>query len=383
MPRVYNWQIGREMTYPYREARPERQAAGVFDINKCIGCQTCTMACKATWTSGKGQEYMFWNNVETKPWGSYPLAWDVKILDMLGVQSWRKEGDRWTYTGETIFEAAERGEFSIGYIPEDLEYANPNRGEDEVSEPITDESRYISVPHPIWLFYLPRICNHCTFPACLAACPRRAIYKRGVDGVVLIDQVRCRGYRECLRSCPYKKVFYNHVTRITEKCIFCYPSIEEGAIPRCFRNCIGKIRIFGYINLPENAEPDNPIDLLVHVKKVAVPLLPQLGLEPNIYYIPPKHVGSPDYIRMLFGPQGLEAVENYMKAIEERDLEVIGALLLANSTDRVYSRFRVVGEEVIGYGGDGRELIRIPITERIIMRPFYNPEVNVYHRNEV
>ena len=54
MARVYNWQIGREMSYWYPERRPKRQFAAVFDTNKCIACQTCTLACKTTWTSGKG-----------------------------------------------------------------------------------------------------------------------------------------------------------------------------------------------------------------------------------------------------------------------------------------------------------------------------------------
>jgi nitrate reductase beta subunit len=73
MARVYNWQLGREMSYWYPEKRPKRQFAAIFDTNKCIACQTCTLACKTTWTSGKGQEYMLWNNVETKP-GFYPSA---------------------------------------------------------------------------------------------------------------------------------------------------------------------------------------------------------------------------------------------------------------------------------------------------------------------
>src|SRR3972149_5082965 len=84
MPGVVNWQIGRMMKYEYPESRPDRQVAAVFDINKCIGCQTCTLSCKTTWTSGKGQEYMLWNSVETKPWGSYPLGWDANILDDMG-----------------------------------------------------------------------------------------------------------------------------------------------------------------------------------------------------------------------------------------------------------------------------------------------------------
>lgn len=56
MARVNNWQINREMAYWYPEKRPRRQFAVVFDINKCIGCQSCTLACKTTWTSGKGQD---------------------------------------------------------------------------------------------------------------------------------------------------------------------------------------------------------------------------------------------------------------------------------------------------------------------------------------
>ena len=105
MARVQNWQIGREMSYWYPESRPKKQFAAVFDTNKCISCQTCTLACKTTWTSGKGQEYMLWNNAETKPYGFYPIAWDLKLLDKLGPQGW-KSGP---YEGRTLFEAAEAG----------------------------------------------------------------------------------------------------------------------------------------------------------------------------------------------------------------------------------------------------------------------------------
>ena len=382
MPRVYNWQIGREMEYPYEAKRPRRQAAGVFNLNKCIGCQTCTLACKTTWTSGKGQELMFWNNVETKPWGSYPLGYDVKILSMLGVQRWRKEGGRWVYKGLTIFEAARAGERVLGYMPEPYDYANPNIGEDMASSPVDGGRRYIrGYPHAAWHFYMPRICNHCTFPACLSACPRMAIYKRPEDGIVLVDQLRCRGYRECVRGCPYKKVFYNPETRVSEKCVFCYPSLEKGTIPRCFRNCIGRIRIFGYISLPENADPENPVDFLVHIKRVAAPHLPHLGLEPNIYYVPPVHVDR-RFIQMLFGPMGVEAVENYLAAIMKQDLEVLGALTLANSTDRIYTRFKIIGGEyVAGYDENGHEVVRVPIREPVYIRPRHDPARNLYLRN--
>src|SRR3989338_3756548 len=93
MSQVFNWQINRQMEYPHAEHHPDRQFAFVFNLNRCIGCQTCTMACKSTWTFSKGQEHMWWNNVETKPYGGYPMFWDVKILSMLekenpGGQTW-------------------------------------------------------------------------------------------------------------------------------------------------------------------------------------------------------------------------------------------------------------------------------------------------------
>ena len=99
MAKVWNWQLGREMEYPFEEVRPQRQVAWVFDTNKCIACQTCSIACKMTWTSGRGQEYMFWNNVETKPYGGYPTAWDLAVLEKIGPGTWR-EG---VYEGKTIF----------------------------------------------------------------------------------------------------------------------------------------------------------------------------------------------------------------------------------------------------------------------------------------
>lgn len=382
MAKVFNWQLGRDMEYTYEATRPERQAGAVFDTNKCIACQTCTMACKTTWTSGKGQEYMWWNNVETKPWGSYPLAYDEKILNALGPQKWAKNGDGHLYAGKTIFESAPAFERVLGVLQDDLDYAYPNRGEDETNAVVSKEKFYLRMPHDMWFFYLPRICNHCTYPACLAACPRMAIYKRKEDGIVLVDQARCRGYRECVSACPYKKVFYNHVTRISEKCVLCYPAVEKGIWPRCMRTCIGKIRMFGYLNQPEKVDPENPLDFLVHVRKVALPLMPQLGLEPNIYYIPPIHVGNTAFLNMLFGPGAPKAMETYKKAMAGEDPELTGALLLNVSTNRILSKFKVLGgKEVVGYAENGQEVVRIPMKEPTMVRPFYDEKLNVYRHN--
>lgn len=361
MARVYNWQLGREMSYWYPEARPQRQFAAVFDTNKCIACQTCTLACKTTWTSGKGQEYMLWNNVETKPYGSYPLAYDLKLLEMLNGQQWN--GNR--YEGQTVFESAPAGERVLGWRPEQQDYAYPNVGEDDCANQV-DHGAFLSLPHMNWFFYLARICNHCTYPACLASCPRGSIYKRPEDGIVLVDQGRCRGYQECVRGCPYKKVFYNPMTGTSEKCIACFPKIEQGIQPQCFVNCIGKIRLAGWISQHGQARADNPMDYLVHIKKIALPLFPQFGLEPNVYYIPPIHAPV-SFNQQLFGPGAAEAMKAYRNAMNDPDLA--GLLCLFGSTEAMVSRFSRQAGMVMGRDEKGAEVVRVPMHEPVHLRP--------------
>lgn len=364
MARVYNWQLGREMSYWYPEDRPEKQFAAVFDINKCIACQTCTLACKTTWTSGKGQEYMLWNNVETKPYGFYPLSWDLKLLNMLEGQKWNGS----TYEGQTIFESAPAGERVMGWRPEEFDYAYPNVGEDDCAGHI-ENGASLAVPHLTWFFYLARICNHCTYPGCLASCPRGSIYKRQEDGIVLVDQNRCRGYQECVRGCPYKKVFFNPMTGTSEKCIGCFPKIETGLQPQCFVNCIGKIRLAGWISKPEEAKADNPIDYLVHIKKVALPLFPQFGLEPNVYYIPPLHAPT-SFLTQMFGPGAIEALQTYRNA--PQDLDMAGLLGLFGSTESIVPKWRRDGDWVIGMSEAGAEVVRVPLKEPIHVRPAFD-----------
>jgi nitrate reductase beta subunit len=80
-----------------------------------------------------------------------------------------------------------------------------------------------------FMMYLPRLCEHCLNPTCVASCPSGAIYKREEDGIVLIDQDKCRGWRMCVSGCPYKKIYYNWSSGKSEKCTFCYPRIEAGS----------------------------------------------------------------------------------------------------------------------------------------------------------
>lgn len=333
MPEVYNWQLGRKMSYPYAEKHPRWQFAFVFNINRCIGCQTCTMACKSTWTFSRGQEYMWWNNVETKPHGGYPQFWDAKLLAMLeranpGGQTWNvaeaNAGPYGVFKGKTIFEAvqgypdATGPQTVLGYLPTDAEWRHPNIHEDTATGSKWHEGQYggqASLPeHRVWFFHLARICNHCTYPGCLGACPRQAIYKRPEDGIVLIDQERCRGYRKCVEGCPYKKAMYRGSTRTSEKCVACFPRIEgkdptlsPDGVPveaRCMSACVGKIRMQGLVEVNEDGTwkqaPDAPLYFLIRERKVALPLYPQFGTEPNGFYIPPRWVPR-NYLMQMFG----------------------------------------------------------------------------------
>ena len=392
MTEVYNWQIGREMEYPYPDQRPEQQWGAVFDINKCIACQTCTLACKTTWTHGEGQEHMFWNNVETKPYGSHPVGWDVEILDQLGYQEWGSDG---VYEGDTIFEAGDidwedvtvdddpdnfHAEDVPGHNPSSEEWAYPNLGEDEPTGEAFEPDTHLQDPtHAMWFFYLPRVCNHCTWAACAGGCPIQAVYKRSEDGIVLIDEEECQALQECVRTCPYMKSVFNSHEGISQKCIGCYPKVEDGLVPQCFENCLGKIRMHGWINTPEEADPSNPVDFLVHEAEVALPLYPQLGLEPHVYYVPPINVPT-DYLFQMFGPGVEEAIETYRAARrgDEEHRELRGLLHLMGSTEWRIEEFEVTEEEAIGYDADGRTVARVPMVEPQVQRDPYDDDHDVY-----
>ena len=52
------------------------QVGMVLNLDKCIGCHTCSVTCKNVWTSRDGVEYAWFNNVETKPGIGFPKNWE-------------------------------------------------------------------------------------------------------------------------------------------------------------------------------------------------------------------------------------------------------------------------------------------------------------------
>jgi nitrate reductase beta subunit len=374
MPKRENWQIGRPQEYPYEGPPPKRQVAYIFDTNKCIGCQTCTVACKTCWTSGKGEETIFWNNVETKPYGGYPVGWDLNLLKEHAPARW--EGKQ--LYSLTIFENKTGAETPpAGHRPRPEDYAHPNLGEDDIAG-LVGLGEHFGADHPMWMFYMARICNHCSHPACLAACPRKAIYKRPEDGIVLVDQERCRGYQECVRACPYKKVFYNIISRASQKCIGCYPRVEQGLVALCVESCIGKIRLHGFLSTQEAPREDNPLDYIVRIRKLALPIYPQFGTEPNVYYVPPLHV--PDgFLDMIFGPGVEEAKQMYRNL--KNDPQLLGALMLFGASPQIITRYAVEGETAIGWNDKGEEVARVPFTEPVYERPHFDQQREAYRHN--
>ncbi len=398
------------------------QVAMTFHLDKCIGCHTCSIACKNIWTDRKGTEYMWWNNVETKPGTGYPALWEdqdkfrggwEKHRGKLRLKSTGKARimanifhnpsqpsmddyyEPWTYDYQNLFNAPEGDDQPTAkpismvtgeYI--DIE-SGPNWDDDLSGTPayarndpnlntMSEQQRQqLAAIEQMVFFYFPRICNHCMNPACVASCPSGALYKRGEDGIVLVDQKRCRAWRSCIAACPYKKVFYNWSTGKSEKCILCYPRVETGQAPACFHSCVGRIRYLGVLlydadrieevarlsdealidghrsmildpfdekvlaNARENgiqesvlkAAQESPVYKFVKVWKLALPPHIEFRTLPMLFYVPPM---SPVMANQHNGK--LKSVtDEFFHDIEESrvPLEFLGNLFGAGQTEPV------------------------------------------------
>ena len=264
------------------------QIAMVMNLDKCIGCHTCSVTCKQTWTNRPGSDYMWFNNVETKPGVGYPRRYEDQeqwkggwVLDRRGRLKLKAGGrlrklatifynpelpsledfyEPWTYDYESLITAPLSDSFPCARPKSQLTgrdmrpVQGPNWDDDLAGGPahapadpnLSDLSERVRMEfEEAFMFYLPRICEHCLNPSCVASCPSGAMYKREEDGIVLVDQDRCRGWRFCVSGCPYKKVYFNHRTGKAEKCTFCYPRIEAGQPTICSETCVGRLRHLG------------------------------------------------------------------------------------------------------------------------------------------
>ncbi|HEU4425720.1 MAG TPA: nitrate reductase subunit beta [Pilimelia sp.] len=351
------------------------QLAMVMNLDKCIGCHTCSVTCKQAWTNRSGVEYVWFNNVETRPGQGYPRTYEdqdrwqggwvrtrrgrlkprsggrlkklVTIFANPKLPSIQDYYEPWTYDYEHLL-TAPAGEQTPVARPksllsgedtkiswsanwdDSLAGGNEIAAGDPVLRSVSDQVR--QEYEKAFLFFLPRICEHCLNPSCAASCPSGAIYKRAEDGIVLVDQDRCRGWRMCVTGCPYKKVYFNHRTGKAEKCTFCFPRVEIGIPTVCSETCVGRLRYIGLMLYDADAvgraaaveretdlyaaqrsvflDPNDPsvaaaardagiaedwidaarrspIWALIMRYEVALPLHPEYRTMPMVWYIPP------------------------------------------------------------------------------------------------
>lgn len=267
------------------------QVGMVLNLDKCIGCHTCSITCKNVWTSREGMEYAWFNNVESKPGIGYPKEWENQdkwkggwVRNSNGTINPRIGGKFRVLAN--IFSNPDLPQIDDYYEPFDFDYQHLHTAPESKHQPVarprslvdgkrmekiewgpnweeilagefskrSKDKNFDNVQKEIYgefentfMMYLPRLCEHCLNPACAASCPSGAIYKREEDGIVLIDQEKCRGWRMCISGCPYKKIYFNWKSGKSEKCIFCYPRIESGMPTVCSETCVGRIRYLGVL----------------------------------------------------------------------------------------------------------------------------------------
>ncbi|WP_229675703.1 nitrate reductase subunit beta [Hoyosella rhizosphaerae] len=351
------------------------QIAMVMNLDKCIGCHTCSVTCKQAWTNRSGVEYAWFNNVETRPGQGYPRQYQDQERWKGGWTRTKrgkvtlKSGSRlkrlgnifanpdlptvsdyyepWTYDYSTILGSGPMDTTPVArpksaITGEDTKVTWGANWDDDLGggpeqvglDPILQRvNEKITLEFDqTFMFYLPRICEHCLNPSCAASCPSGAIYKRAEDGIVLVDQDKCRGWRQCVTGCPYKKIYFNHKTGKAEKCTFCYPRVEVGMPTICSETCVGRLRYIGVMlydadavteatQVPDDkdlypaqlnvflnphdprvvdacekagisadwieAAQNSPVYKLIADYQIALPLHPEYRTMPMVWYVPP------------------------------------------------------------------------------------------------
>ncbi len=162
-------------------------------------------------------------------------------------------------------------------------------------------------------YYMPKPCQHCDNPPCVAVCPVDATFKRQ-DGIVLIDNERCIGCRFCVAACPYSaRMFhweeplmvegdkgkeYNIELNVPQKkgtvskCLFSADRLREGKLPYCVSACPNGVYYFGDENQDAvtNGTTKETFSLSELLKiNGGYHLMPELGTKPRVYYLPPKN----------------------------------------------------------------------------------------------
>jgi len=205
------------------------------DVNKCIGCLRCVEACKAE------------NDV---PRNAHQFrTWVERYVHVEGEAAMRID--------------SQQDPVNIAASGSQKEYRFANRYQGAK----VDKA-----------FFVPKLCNQCSHPACVQVCPVGATYQT-VDGIVLVDDKRCIGCRYCVQACPYGARYFDEKRGVPDKCTWCYHRITKGLNPACVDACPTGSRVFG-----DMLDRNSPVSLFVRNNRVQV-LKPESGNSPNVFYV--------------------------------------------------------------------------------------------------
>jgi len=249
-----------------------RKLGLVIDLDTCVGCHACAVACKE-WNDG-GQ---FGPLLDDDAYGSDPIGvWFNRVHTY--------EIDRGEGRGA-------RGEREIK--------SNASAGARELpaakSAASSEQDRRRSAPPPPLAsslspltIHFPRSCLHCETPDCVTVCPTGASYKRAEDGIVLVDADKCIGCQLCAWACPYGAREFSARHGTMQKCTLCVDRIynetfdEHDRQPACVMACPTRARHFGNLG-----DPQSSVSKLV-AERGGFDLMPEMGCKPVNKYLPPR-----------------------------------------------------------------------------------------------
>ncbi len=205
--------------------------------------------------------------------------------------------------------------------------------------------------------YIPVLCNHCENPACLKACPNKAIVRRE-DGIVLIDQDRCRGTGACVSACPYGNIILSDKDswylnddepyemeyvrprlepNVARKCTYCAHRVDEGLKPACVVACPTTARIFGDLEDPESDVSRYVVEQEEETGRIPFKLLPEAGTRPAGMYLGPMSEQKVEVVEKVAKPSPGIRETSSDGALGKVLLTLIAALTIGLSAARAQS----------------------------------------------